>query len=346
MTPESATVAGARAPSTLAVRPLAATDLDAVVALDAAGAGRSRTEYVARRLRAAQREPALHAQFAAVDERGLAGCVLARVMAGEFGRSAPALRLELIGVRSGAGHAGVGRSLLGALAAWGARHGVAELRTGAAWRDTAMLGWLDAMGFELASDLVIGREVGGDSVAEPDDPTTLGAEAYGGEVDYGRPETNDSERLARGGTDVRAMTARDLDAIVRIDRDVTGRDRRDYIAARLDEALHDSALRMSLAACRDGTVVGYLMARADLGDFGRAEPVAIVDTIGVDPDYGRRGVGRAMLSALLDGLGALRVERVETVVSQRDLALLGFLYAAGFAPNGRLAFVRASGVAR
>ena len=82
------------------------------------------------------------------------------------------------------------------------------------------------------------------------------------------------------------------------------------------------------------------MARADLGDFGRPEPVAVIDTLGVDPDYARRGVGHALVSQLVANLGALRVERVETIVAQRDLALLGFLYGLGFEPAQRLSFAR------
>lgn len=80
------------------------------------------------------------------------------------------------------------------------------------------------------------------------------------------------------------------------------------------------------------------MARADLGDFGRTEPAAVIDTIGVDPEYAHRGVGRALLSQLFANLGALRVERVETVTAPRDQALLGFLFDAGFKPSQRLAF--------
>jgi N-acetylglutamate synthase-like GNAT family acetyltransferase len=85
------------------------------------------------------------------------------------------------------------------------------------------------------------------------------------------------------------------------------------------------------------------MARADLGDFGRVEPVAVIDTLGVDPDYAHGGVGRALLSQLVANLGALRVERVETTVAQRDLPLLSFFYGCGFAPSQRLSFVRAVG---
>ncbi len=92
----------------------------------------------------------------------------------------------------------------------------------------------------------------------------------------------------------------------------------------------DSAIRVSLTARQDGAIVGFLMARADLGDFGRTEPVAVIDTIGVDPGYAHRGIGHALLSQLFANLGALRIERVETIVAPRDFALLGFLYDVGF----------------
>ena len=121
---------------------------------------------------------------------------------------------------------------------------------------------------------------------------------------------------------------------------LTGRDRSDYMRHKLSEALHGSAIRVSLTARLDGAIVGFVMARADLGDFGRTEPVAVIDTIGVDPGYAHRGVGHALLSQLFVNLGALRIERVETVVSPRDFGLLGFLYDTGFMPSQRLAFVR------
>ena len=328
--------------ATVTVRALAAADLDAVVAIDATTAGRTRRDYIVRRLAAARREPGAHAQFGAVDGQGLAGFILARVLAGEFGRSRPALRLELVGVRADLRHAGIGRRLFDALDAWAQRHGMVEIHTAADWRHTAMLAWFDSLGFDLAADQIV------DTAVDPDrwrpergGPVALEAGAGPGhEIDYSRGEANDHERIERDGADVRSMVPVDLDAIARIDREITGRDRRDYITARLSEAMDDAGVRVSLTARRDGTIVGYLMARADLGDFGRTEPVAVIDTLGVDPEYARRGVGRALLAQLFANLGALRVERVETIVPQRELALLGFLHASGFAPSQRLSFVR------
>jgi ribosomal protein S18 acetylase RimI-like enzyme len=104
--------------------------------------------------------------------------------------------------------------------------------------------------------------------------------------------------------------------------------------------MDDSAIRVSLAARLDGTITGFLMARADLGDFGRTEPVAVLDTIGVDPAYAHLGVGHALVSQLFANLGALQIDRVETVVTLAELPLLGFLHGTGFRRSRRLAFVR------
>ena len=334
------------AATAVTVRPLAAADLEAVVAIDAAAEGRTRREYIERRLRAAQREPALHAQFAAVDGDALVGFVLARVLAGEFGRRGRALRLELFGVTPVRRGLGIGRGLFDTLAAWGRRHDIDEVRTAAHWRDTDILAWFASLGFELAPDGIVECAVDGGAFEAARDlaPATEAVPPVGGhEIDYGRRDdagSNDHERAARDSADVRSMTAADLDAIVGVDRRITGVDRREYIGGRLAEALGESGVRVSLSARLDDSVVGYLMARADLGDFGRTEPVAVIDTLGVDPGYAHRGIGHALLSQLFANLGALRVERVETIVPQHDLELLGFLYSAGFAPAERLSFRR------
>ncbi len=330
------TVATAEA---VTIRPLAREDLIEVVAIDAALEGRPRRAYVERRLAAALREPTLHAQFAACDHAGtVVGHILARVLEGEFGRTEPVLRLEMVGVAPQARGHGTGHRLFDALAGWAQRHAIRELRTTASWRDAAMLHWLDGVGFELAPALIVDCAVeDGPQPEESEHDVSLPAP---GERDFGSPEGNDFERRGRGGAEVGTMTAADLREIVRIDRSIVGRDRSRYIEGRLKEALDDSAIRVSLAARLEGAVVGYLMARSDLGDFGRTAPVAVIDTLGVDAGYMRRGVGRALLAQLFAHLGALQVERVETVLPVADLTMLAFFANAGFRPAQRLPFVR------
>jgi ribosomal protein S18 acetylase RimI-like enzyme len=327
--------------SEVSIRALNQQDLDTVVAIDAAIVGRARKAYFLRRVKAAIAQPDLHVQLAAADDQGLAGYILARRTQGEFGRLKPALRLEVLGVKADRQSHGVGRKLLDALVGYASRHGVDELRTAAAWNDHGMMRWLDAMGFKLGSDMIMECSVDAGYQAERDDALDLpAAQTPGYETDYGAPEGNDFERAALAHCDVRAMRPQDLPKILRIDREITARDRATYIEGKLGEAMDDSAIRVSLTAHLDGAIVGFLMARADLGDFGRAEPVAVLDTIGVDPAYGHRGVGHALVSQLFANLEALHIDRVETVVQPTELPMLGFLLNTGFVRSQRLAFAR------
>jgi predicted N-acetyltransferase YhbS len=304
-----------RKSSALQIRRLAPGDMDAVVALDAPLAGRTRRAYFERRLAIALRQPELHLQFAAVSGKEFLGHALARVLEGEFGHARPALRLEVISVAPKAQRRGIGRALHAALEDEARKRAIGELRTVAAWRDHDLLRFLGGMGYELAPSQVLECAVHGSALATNPEP-------------------------ARDSVDVRTLSAKDLEDVVRVDRHITGRERGAFVKHALDEALRESGVRISLAARVDGVVCGYIMARADLGDYGRTEPVAVLDTIGVSPEYAQRGVGRALLEQLFLNLQGLRIERVETLVEARALELLGFFYGAGFAPAQRLAFVK------
>jgi ribosomal protein S18 acetylase RimI-like enzyme len=148
------------------------------------------------------------------------------------------------------------------------------------------------------------------------------------------------EALPRDRFEVASLEKIDLDALVLIDRKLTGRDRRNYMAAKLDEALLDSGIRVSLTAKADGIIAGFVMARLDFGDFGRTAPVAVIDTIGVHPDFAGRDIAGALLSQLMVNLNGLRVESVETTVGLDSFDLLGFLYHAGFKPTQRIALTK------
>ena len=157
------------------------------------------------------------------------------------------------------------------------------------------------------------------------------------EVDYSTA-VSDFGPLARDRIPIRSMTERDLRALAAIDETITGRDRLRYFERKLTEALQESDVRISLVAELDEVPVGFIMARVDFGEFGRVESTAVLDTIGVDPQYAGRGVGRALLSQLLSNLTSLRVDRILTEVDWGDVGLLGFLAGCGFTSSSRLSF--------
>jgi len=160
------------------------------------------------------------------------------------------------------------------------------------------------------------------------------------EIDYSDASGDDYESLARDRHPVRSLERRDLDDIVAIDRRLSGRDRREYLAQKVDESLEETGVRVSVVVEAADRVAGFLMARVDYGEFGRLEAHAVIDTLGVDPSHGHEGVGTALLSQLLTNLQALRVERVRTEVAWNDHALLGFLERCGFRPAQRLVLRR------
>jgi len=138
------------------------------------------------------------------------------------------------------------------------------------------------------------------------------------EINYGGPAAADFGPLARDRILVRTMTESDLPALIMIDRRITGRDRSAYFERKLAEALHESDVRISIVAERDGVVVGFIMARVDRN----------------------LGVGRALISQLLINLMTLRVEYIRTEIDWRERDLLRFLDHSGFRPSQQLCFER------
>lgn len=161
-----------------------------------------------------------------------------------------------------------------------------------------------------------------------------------GTPDYSEHQGDDIESLPRDRIHVRSMQRDDLDSVVRIDAKLTNHDRRDYFTAKLKEMMSETGVRVSLIAEADDLATGFVMARVDFGEFGHAEATAVIDSIGINPDYSHGGVATALLSQLLINLQALHVERVRTRVDWNNLALLGFLGAKGFAPAQQLSLVK------
>jgi len=155
---------------------------------------------------------------------------------------------------------------------------------------------------------------------------------------YSDQNGDDFEALSRDTLLVRSLDADDLAALVRIDSKITGRDRTGYYRRKVDEALQQSGIRLSLVAEEDGIVIGFIMARVDYGEFGQTATTAVIDTIGVNPSFHGRKVGAALVSQLLANLASLRVETVRTMVYWDNFGLLHFLQRCGFRPAQRLAF--------
>lgn len=140
----------------------------------------------------------------------------------------------------------------------------------------------------------------------------------------------------RDGVTVRLLTLADAPRLVRMDQAITGRNRSAWYEGKLKRALEESDLQISLGAEVDGFLVGALLGSLHYGEFGQPEPIAVLDTILVDPGFARRGIGSCLLENLTRNLRALGIERLRTEVAWTEHDLGRFLGLQGFAPAPRL----------
>jgi GNAT superfamily N-acetyltransferase len=145
------------------------------------------------------------------------------------------------------------------------------------------------------------------------------------------------ESVSRDGEDavVRQLRAQDLEAVIALDAKVVGRRREEYFKLKLKQALSDTGIQLSLGAEIEGMFVGFLLARVYYGEFGAPEPVAVLDTMGVHPDFRGRGVAADLIDQLRTNLLGLGIETLQTEVSWQNPGLLAFFQRERFQPAPR-----------
>lgn len=134
---------------------------------------------------------------------------------------------------------------------------------------------------------------------------------------------------------IRNLRSDDFDSVVAIDAKGVGRRRDEYYRLKLRQALTESGIQASLIAEIDGLVVGFLLVRVFYGEFGRTEPVAIMDALGVHPDFRRHGVAAALIAQLRTNLRGVGIHTLQTQVSWDRQDMLAFFHAQGFVPAPR-----------
>ena len=149
-------------------------------------------------------------------------------------------------------------------------------------------------------------------------------------------ETLQDETLETQSVYIRRLRPSDLEGVVRLDAKHAGRRRDEYFRVKLDMAQKETGVEVSLAGELDGIFVGFLIARVFYGEFGITEPSAVLEVLGVDPDFQGRGVARALIRQLRTNLLGLGVRRIHTEVSWDDQSMMGFFHREGFQPAPRL----------
>jgi len=145
-----------------------------------------------------------------------------------------------------------------------------------------------------------------------------------------------------GEVKIRVLDENDLDAVVEIDRRVLGQERRSFWKRKI--AYAGIYPRPALVAVVEGKIVGFILGFVSGWEFGVPDTVGWIDTLGVDPAFQRRGIGRTLFNALIEIFRKSgRQESVETaerevegvnivytLASWSDWDLLQFYHSMGF----------------
>lgn len=134
---------------------------------------------------------------------------------------------------------------------------------------------------------------------------------------------------------IRLMKAEDFLAVVAIDEKVLKTSRQEYYRIKFDKIFESSIyLPVSLVAeTEEGTVVGFVMGELYMGEYGIYQEEATMDTIGVDPEYRHKGIGKQLMDEFVEHLRKLGVQSVNTLVGWDDSELIQFFAANQFSPS-------------
>ena len=128
---------------------------------------------------------------------------------------------------------------------------------------------------------------------------------------------------------VRPVRYNDLERIVEIDKKILGKSRRSYWERKFEE-MEEKEGNFSFVAEKDGKVVGFIFGGISGWEFGVPNTTGWVDTIGVDPDYQKQGVGRRLFEELVKSMKEVGVRKIFTLVNWEDWDLLKFFKSMNF----------------
>lgn len=127
---------------------------------------------------------------------------------------------------------------------------------------------------------------------------------------------------------IRHLKEEDIESIVEIDYKILGERRPSYYRRKLFESSESPVI--SLVAELNGKVVGFIVGTLSGWEFGVPSSFGWIDTIGVDPEWQRRGIGSLLFKKLLEEFANRGVKKVYTLVNWDEWDLLSFFKKMGF----------------
>ena len=129
---------------------------------------------------------------------------------------------------------------------------------------------------------------------------------------------------------LRPLRREDSDRVAALEGGIAGRSRRGFLERRfaVAEAMPDAFI--TCAAVDGKTLAGYGFARVQEGEFGIRGTAAVLDVLGVDPDFRGQGIGKAVIADIERQLGAKRIGTLRTQVAWANQGMVRFFASSGF----------------
>ena len=128
---------------------------------------------------------------------------------------------------------------------------------------------------------------------------------------------------------IRNMTVRDIDEVLRIDEKITGKPHAAYYESKAASYISRGPDYCLVAEHRD-RLVGFVLGDVRGWEFASALS-GWLEIIGVDPDYHDQGVSRALMNELFARFKRAGVKLVNTMINWNDGDLIDYFSANGFA---------------
>ena len=127
---------------------------------------------------------------------------------------------------------------------------------------------------------------------------------------------------------LRVLTMRDLNAVADIDESLLGARRLNYWENKLERA--ETSGVPSLAAEKDGKVIGFILGSVSGWEYGIPENVGWIDTIGVEKQWQGKGVSQMLFKEISSMLKKVGVDTIYVFVDWKKSDLLQFFEKMGF----------------
>lgn len=128
---------------------------------------------------------------------------------------------------------------------------------------------------------------------------------------------------------LKSLTSSHLEGIVEIDHRILGKRRQSFWKKKVSTA-ESNVPPTGVVAELDNKVIGFILGEVSGWEFGVPASVGWIETMGVDPQYQRKGVAKAIMGELIKNFRKAGVKNIYTLVNWSDWDLLQFFRRMGF----------------